>query len=255
MLSSLRRFLNEFNDRFTSETLDCTSGSNYATLFHQPVDRIHYILTLFSHRDVEWLSVLVSYVFLKVCMYVLVRLMWSCMFIYGYLYLSVCIYVYMYVCIWQSAEPEDNSRSEKLSELFEERSKWILLTRQVRLLLYIHTYIHTYHYTFNDNLGCSYSYIPAYINAYIHTYSSGRGFPGPVWVGVAAAVRSSSLCPRDKQGQAEEEGGGRILQPWSGRGTHITARHHGSYSYIHIRFSNHTHAYMHTYKLDAHIDT
>ena len=86
MLSSLRRFLNEFNDRFTSETLDFTSGSNYATLFHQPVDRIHYILTLFSHRVVEWLS-------MKVCMYVLVRCMWSCMFGYGHLHLYVCMYV------------------------------------------------------------------------------------------------------------------------------------------------------------------
>ena len=50
----------------------------------------------------------------------------------------------MYVCVWQPAEPEDISRWEKLSELFEERSKWMLLARQVRLLLYIHTYIHTY---------------------------------------------------------------------------------------------------------------
>ena len=41
----------------------------------------------------------------------------------------------MYVCVWQSAEPEDNSRLEKLSEMFEERSKWMLLARQVRLLL------------------------------------------------------------------------------------------------------------------------
>ena len=97
MLSSLRRFLNEFNDRFTSETLNCTSGSNYATLFHQPVDRIHFILTLFSHRDVEWRSVLISYVGMKVCMYVLVRCMWSCMFAYGHLHLYVCKYVCMYV--------------------------------------------------------------------------------------------------------------------------------------------------------------
>ena len=50
----------------------------------------------------------------------------------------------MYVCVWESAEPEDNSRSEKRSELFEERSKWMLLARQVRLLLYVHAYIHTY---------------------------------------------------------------------------------------------------------------
>ena len=66
----------------------------------------------------------------------------------------VCMHVclgdgnkFMYVCmygVWQSAEPDDNSRSEKLSELFEERSKWMLLARQVRLLLHIHTYIHTY---------------------------------------------------------------------------------------------------------------
>ena len=83
MLSSLRRFLNEFNDRFTSETLDCTSGSNYATLFRQPVDRIHYILTLFSHWDVEWLSILISYVCIKVCTYVCIGK----------------VYVIMYVCI------------------------------------------------------------------------------------------------------------------------------------------------------------
>ena len=159
----------------------------------------------------------------------------------------------MYVCDWQPAEPEDNSRSEKLSELFEERSKWMLLARQVRLLLYIHTYIDEYHYTFNNNFACFYTYIPTYMNANIHTYSSGRAFPGPVWVGVSAAVRLSSLCPRDKQGQAEEERGGRILQPWSGSGTNITARQHGSYSYIHIRFSKHAH--IHTCKLNEHIDT
>ena len=158
MLSSLRRFLNEFNDRFTSETLDCTSGSNYATLFHQPVDRIHYILTLFSHRDVEWLGILSSYVCIKVCMHVLVWCMWSCMFVYGHLYLFTC----MYVCVWQSAEPEDNSRSEKLSELFEERSKWMLLARQVRLLLYIHTYIHTYMNTI--------IHLIIILLAFIHTY-------------------------------------------------------------------------------------
>ncbi len=84
-----------------------------------------------------------------------------------------CMYVCMYVCVLQSAEPEDNSRSEKLSELFEERSKWMLLARQVRLLLHIHTnihtYIHEYHYTFNNNLVCS-TYIPTDINAYIHAY-------------------------------------------------------------------------------------
>jgi len=33
--------------------------------------------------------------------------------------------------IWQSAEPENNSRLEKLSGMFEERSKWMLLARQV----------------------------------------------------------------------------------------------------------------------------
>ena len=38
MLSSLRKFLNEFSECFTSETLDYTAGSDYATLFHQTVD-------------------------------------------------------------------------------------------------------------------------------------------------------------------------------------------------------------------------
>ena len=47
--------------------------------------------------------------------------------------INICLR--MYVCVWQSAEPEDNSRLEKLSEMFEERSKWMLLARQVRLLL------------------------------------------------------------------------------------------------------------------------
>ena len=137
MLSSLRRFLNEFNDRFTSEKLDCTSGSNYATLFRQPVDRIHFILTLFSHRDVEWLSILISYVCIKVCTHVLLWCTYVCGHVCLYMVIFICSHVCMYVCVWQPAEPEDNSRSEKLSELFEEPS------RQVRLLLYIHAYIHT----------------------------------------------------------------------------------------------------------------
>ena len=68
----------------------------------------------------------------------------------------------MYVCVWQSAEPEDNSRSEKRSELFEERSKWMLLARQVRLLLYIHTYMNTYIHTYMNTI----------ILTYIHTYST-----------------------------------------------------------------------------------
>ena len=51
MLSSLKRFLNEFNDCFTSEMLDYTAGSDYATLFHQPVGRILYTNTFIEYFD------------------------------------------------------------------------------------------------------------------------------------------------------------------------------------------------------------
>ncbi len=69
----------------------------------------------------------------------------------------------MYVCVWQSAEPEDNSRSEKLSELFEERSKWMLLAnRSAYSCTYIHTYIHTYTNTI--------IHLIIIFLAFIHTY-------------------------------------------------------------------------------------
>ena len=172
-------------------------------------------------------------------------------------FISVCMYVYVYVCMCLAVRRARRQLPLGEAERVVRRALQVDAARQTGPLTLIHTYIHTYMNTIIHLiiilLVFIHTYVPAYINANIHTYSSGRAFPGPVWVGVSAAVRSSSLCPRDKQGQAEEERGRRILQPWSRSGTHITARHHGPYSYIHIRFSKHAH--IHTCKLNEHIDT
>ena len=223
MLSSLRRFLNEFNDRFTSETRDCTSGSNYGTLFHQPVDRIHYILTLFSHRDFEWLSILISYVCMKVCMYVLVRFVWSCMFAYGHLHLLTCICICMYVCVCLAVRRSRRQLTLGEAERVVRRALQVDAARQTGALTLVHTCIHTY------------------IHTYIHTL---RLFL-PGWVaseGAAEALWRHSPPP-SREPRQHHHGGARRDHP-TGRGR----QHLRKVTHTHTPWPcRDSHSYIHTY--------
>ena len=119
--------------------------------------------------------------------------------LYGHLYLYVCMYVCMY-CMCLAVRRVRRQLTLGEAARVVRRALQVDATGPLTLVhTYIHLYVHEYFYTYNINLACSYTYI--------HTYSSGRAFPGPVWVGVSAADRASSLRPRDEQGQGEEERG------------------------------------------------
>ena len=114
-------------------------------------------------------------------------------------FISVCMYVCMY-CMCLAVRRVRRQLTLGEAARVVRRALQVDATGPLTLVhTYIHLYVHEYFYTYNINLACSYTYI--------HTYSSGRAFPGPVWVGVSAADRASSLCPRDEQGQGEEERG------------------------------------------------
>ena len=142
------------------------------------------------------------------------------------------MYEHMHVCMYECLY---KSRTCLASSIHLERSSNNSLSFSERELssgsadCQTHTYIHTYIHI-NDHMQ---TYIISVIC--IHNTTD------MIYSFICTYIRTSpASSPAISKAKRRKNAGGRILQPWSGSGTHITARHHGSYSYIHIRFRDHT---------------